>query len=78
MDEKDENGKLQKIIKTTKNTRQTKQRFFRPFIIDLEATNGTFLNGEQIPSTRFVELKATDVLKFGSSTRDYVLLHAEQ
>ncbi|KAG1150094.1 hypothetical protein G6F37_000374 [Rhizopus arrhizus] len=64
MDEKDENGKLQKITK--------------PFIIDLEATNGTFLNGEQIPSTRFVELKATDVLKFGSSTRDYVLLHAEQ
>jgi smad nuclear-interacting protein 1 len=49
----------------------------RPFILDLEATNGTFLNGDQIPATRFVELKAKDVLKFGSSTREYVLLHAE-
>lgn len=64
VDDKDGNGKPKKTIK--------------PFIIDLEATNGTFLNGERIPSTRFVELKATDVLKFGTSTRDYVLLHAEQ
>ncbi|ORE12161.1 SMAD/FHA domain-containing protein [Rhizopus microsporus var. microsporus] len=63
VDEKDESGKFRKVIK--------------PFIIDLEATNGTFLNGEQIPTTRFIELKPQDVLKFGSSTRDYVLLHAE-
>ncbi|KAG2235892.1 hypothetical protein INT48_008195 [Thamnidium elegans] len=53
------------------------KKVVKPFIIDLEATNGTFLNGEQIPSTRFVELKAKDVLKFGSSTREYVLLHPE-
>ncbi|KAI9356157.1 SMAD/FHA domain-containing protein [Pilaira anomala] len=53
------------------------KKVVKPFIIDLEATNGTFLNGEQIPSTRFVELKTKDVLKFGTSTREYVLLHPE-
>jgi smad nuclear-interacting protein 1 len=49
---------------------------YRPFLIDLEATNGTFLNGDEVPSTRYVELKVKDVLKFGESTREYVLLHA--
>ncbi|GAA5807532.1 hypothetical protein MFLAVUS_000895 [Mucor flavus] len=62
----------------TEDTDTAKPRkVVKPFIIDLDATNGTFLNGEQIPSTRFVELKAKDVLKFGSSTREYVLLHPE-
>ncbi|KAI9267438.1 SMAD/FHA domain-containing protein [Sporodiniella umbellata] len=63
VDEKNDTGKVNRVVK--------------PFIIDLEATNGTFLNGEKIPSTRYVELKSSDVLKFGSSTRDYVLLHTE-
>ncbi|KAI8637198.1 SMAD/FHA domain-containing protein [Parasitella parasitica] len=49
----------------------------KPFIIDLDATNGTYLNNEQIPATRFIELKAKDVLKFGNSAREYVFLHAE-
>ncbi|KAI8075422.1 SMAD/FHA domain-containing protein [Gilbertella persicaria] len=54
------------------------KRTVKPFIIDLEATNGTFLNGDQIPATRFVELRPKDVLKFGNSTREYVLLRSEQ
>ncbi|KAG0168273.1 hypothetical protein DFQ28_005129 [Apophysomyces sp. BC1034] len=49
----------------------------KPFVIDLDSTNGTFLNGNQIPATRFVELRVKDVLKFGHSTREYVLLHSE-
>ncbi|KAI8991282.1 SMAD/FHA domain-containing protein [Mycotypha africana] len=58
----DDTGKPTKVVK--------------PFIIDLESTNGTFLNGDKIPQTRYVELRAKDVLKFGESTREYVLLHA--
>ncbi|KAK9767869.1 hypothetical protein K7432_001975 [Basidiobolus ranarum] len=51
------------------------KRLVKPFIIDLEATNGTFVNGERIPATRYYELKVSDIIKFGSSTREYVLLH---
>lgn len=47
----------------------------RPFVIDLESANGTFVNGAQIPPTRYYELKLSDVLKFGASTREFVLLH---
>ncbi|KAI0947162.1 hypothetical protein AcV7_009660 [Taiwanofungus camphoratus] len=49
----------------------------KPFIIDLESTNGTHVNDEAIPVSRYYELKPGDVIKFGESTREYVLLHDE-
>lgn len=48
----------------------------QPYIMDLESTNGTFLNGVQIDSARYYQVKKGDVLRFGSSTREYVLLTA--
>ena len=42
--------------------------------MDLESTNGTFLNGERIEAARYYELKHGDVVKFGGSTRDYVVM----
>lgn len=48
----------------------------RPYILDLDSTNGTFLNGKRIDSARYIELREKDVLKFGESTREYVLLSA--
>ena len=48
----------------------------QPYIMDLESTNGTFLNGVKIDAARYYQLKKGDVLKFGASTRDYVLLTA--
>lgn len=32
----------------------------RPFIIDLESTNGTFVNDVEIPKSRYYELRASD------------------
>ncbi|KAI8969627.1 SMAD/FHA domain-containing protein [Trametes punicea] len=46
----------------------------KPFIIDLESTNGTIVNDETIPTSRYYELMVGDVIKFGESTREYVLL----
>lgn len=48
----------------------------RPYIMDLNSTNSTFLNGFKIESSRYIELKEKDVLKFGESTREYVLICA--
>ncbi|KAG2216095.1 hypothetical protein INT45_010243 [Circinella minor] len=64
-----------RLVPDTENDPSNKTKVVKPFIIDLGSTNGTFLNGDQIPSTRFVELRMKDVLKFGESTREYVLLH---
>lgn len=46
----------------------------KPYIMDLESTNGTFLNGERMDSARYYELKHGDVVKFAGSTRDYVIM----
>ncbi|KAH9480327.1 Smad nuclear-interacting protein 1 [Psilocybe cubensis] len=61
--EKDEFGSSKGVVK--------------PFVIDLESTNGTLVNDETIPPARYYELKAGDVIKFGLSTKEYVLLHDE-
>lgn len=46
----------------------------KPFIIDLESTNGTFVNDSPIPTSRYFEIMLGDVIKFGESVREYVLL----
>jgi smad nuclear-interacting protein 1 len=46
----------------------------RPYLIDLESTNGTTLNGARVDAARYVELRAADVLRFGESSREYVLV----
>ncbi|GJJ08798.1 hypothetical protein Clacol_003017 [Clathrus columnatus] len=61
--EKDEFGNVKATVK--------------PFIIDLESTNGTFVNSEEIPPARYYELRTGDVIKFGLSTKEYVLLHED-
>ena len=45
------------------------------YLRDLDSTNGTFLNGERIEAQRYIELREQDALKFGESSREYVLLH---
>lgn len=55
----------------------TTGRRIRPYVIDLESANGTFVNNKRIDARRYVELLERDVLKFGFSTREYVVLHEE-
>lgn len=45
----------------------------RPYIIDLESTHGTFVNGERVPDAKYFELRDKDIAKFGKSRREYVL-----
>lgn len=47
----------------------------RPYIIDLNSSNGTFLNNTKIDPSKYYELMEKDVLKFAFSSREYVLLH---
>jgi len=48
----------------------------KPYIMDLESTNGTFLNGKRLEPARYYEMMERDVLKFGMSSREFVLLHS--
>ncbi|XP_045136539.1 FHA domain-containing protein DDL-like isoform X2 [Portunus trituberculatus] len=53
----------------------TKGRTVKPYILDLGSANGTFVNNRRIDSKKFVELLEKDVVKFGYSSREYILLH---
>ncbi|EFX04079.1 fha domain containing protein [Grosmannia clavigera kw1407] len=46
----------------------------RPYVLDLASANGTRLNGEAVAAQRFVELRERDMVQFGDSTREYVLM----
>ena len=49
----------------------------RPYLMDLGSTNGTFLNGERLEAQRYHELLPKDVVRFGESTREFVVLTEE-
>lgn len=48
-----------------------------PAIIDLKSTNGTRLNGNKIQDSIYIELKMQDVVQFGDSTREYVVIASD-
>ncbi|ODQ56621.1 SMAD/FHA domain-containing protein, partial [Saitoella complicata NRRL Y-17804] len=45
-----------------------------PYVIDLESANGTSVNGEVVEGARYVELMVGDLVRFGESTREYVVM----
>ncbi|KAL3821025.1 hypothetical protein ACJIZ3_006930 [Penstemon smallii] len=47
----------------------------RPYLMDLGSTNGTFINDNQMEPQRYYELFEKDTIKFGNSSREYVILH---
>ncbi|KRX59257.1 Smad nuclear-interacting protein 1, partial [Trichinella sp. T9] len=47
----------------------------KPYLIDLGSANGTYLNGDKMEAQRYYELFEKDVIKFGYSSREYVLLN---
>lgn len=57
-----------------KNEYGDKEGGVKPYIIDLESANGTKVNGELVPQRRYMELRNKDVITFGESTREYVLM----
>jgi len=44
------------------------------YVLDLESSNGTSLNGNKIDAARYVECLSNDVVSFGDSDREYVLM----
>ncbi|KRX01525.1 SMAD/FHA domain [Pseudocohnilembus persalinus] len=49
-----------------------------PYIMDLESTNGTKLNGVQIEGARYYQLFEKDLIQFGFSDREYLLMKVNQ
>ena len=48
-----------------------------PYLLDLDSSNGTYVNKEKIQSQRYFELRAGDVVVFGFSTRENVFINED-
>ncbi|KAL1891170.1 hypothetical protein Sste5346_007803 [Sporothrix stenoceras] len=48
----------------------------KPYLLDLASANGTKLNYEEVAAQRYVELQDKDMLQFGHSAREYVVMLA--
>lgn len=53
----------------------TVSKHVRPYLMDLGSTNGTHLNDNRLEPQRYYELFEKDTIKFGNSSREYVILH---
>lgn len=61
--EKNEFGDVKGSVKYVGDRKQEFcyiHNLLRPFIIDLESTNGTHVNDEVVPPSRYYELRASD------------------
>ena len=65
---------LQFRHRTKVNEFGDKKQTVRPYVIDLDSRNGTTLNGDKLESSRYFEVRDKDMLKFGNSEREYVLV----
>ena len=55
----------------------TKTGKVKPYLIDLDSANGTQLNDKKIAPSRYVEVMNDDVIVFGDSEREYVVMLPE-
>lgn len=59
---------------TSTNEYGDKSNKVKPYLIDLESANGTKMNKKAVEASRFVELVDGDMVSFGESEREYVLM----
>ncbi|KAK5685915.1 hypothetical protein LTS10_002028 [Elasticomyces elasticus] len=59
---------------TSTNEFGDKSSKVKPYLIDLDSANGTKLNGKKVDGSKYVELLDGDVVGFGDSEREYVMM----
>lgn len=64
---------IQKVVEDEFGVKSTRGRV-KPYVIDLESSNGTQLNGKDVEASRYFELRDKDILKFAGSEREYVVM----
>lgn len=62
-------------VSKTDPTTGLRSYVIKPFLIDLESRNGTFLNDVRIDDSRYYELMEKDCIRFGASSREYIVLN---
>ena len=71
---KQQNISRQHAVIQFRKIRKEKTWEILPYLIDLNSTNGTYLNGDKIDNKKYYELRDKDELNFGDKKLDFVLM----
>ena len=71
---KQQNISRQHAVIQFRKIRKEKAWEILPYLIDLNITNGTYLNGDKIDNKKYYELRDKDELNFGDKKIDFVLM----
>jgi smad nuclear-interacting protein 1 len=63
-----------RLVSTTSKETGKTTRSIKPYIMDLGSANKTLLNGRELEDARYYELREKDMIQFGASSRQYVLI----
>ncbi|KAL5606752.1 uncharacterized protein BROUX77_003945 [Berkeleyomyces rouxiae] len=61
-------------LKEKRNEFGDREEAVKLYVIDLESSHGTKLNGETIPTSCYVEVRSGDVVKLGKCGKEYVAM----
>ena len=71
---KQKNISRQHAVIQFRKIRKEKDWEILPYLIDLNSTNGTYLNGDKIDNKKYYELREKDQLNFGDKNIDFLLM----
>ena len=74
---KQKNISRQHAVIQFRKIRKGKEWEILPYLIDLNSTNGTYLNGDKIDNKKYYELREKDQLNFGDKNLDFLLMKAK-
>ena len=74
---KQKNISRQHAVIQFRKIRKEKEWKILPYLIDLNSTNGTYLNGDKIDNKKYYELREKDQLNFGDKNLDFLLMKAK-
>ena len=75
---KQKNISRQHAVIQFRKIKKEKEWEILPYLIDLNSTNGTYLNGDKIDNKKYYELRDKDELNFGDKKIDFVLMKTNQ
>eukprot|EP01120_Amphizonella_sp_Union-15-10_P014161 TRINITY_DN6783_c0_g1_i1.p1 TRINITY_DN6783_c0_g1~~TRINITY_DN6783_c0_g1_i1.p1 ORF type:complete len:369 (-),score=104.23 TRINITY_DN6783_c0_g1_i1:27-1133(-) len=70
-------SKQHAVIQYRSVQKEDGQKVTRPYIMDLGSTNGSYLNGSKLDDHRYIQLIERDIITFGYSKKEYVLIPEE-
>ncbi|KAJ9442636.1 FHA domain-containing protein DDL [Diplonema papillatum] len=65
------------VFRNTTDDQNPDGKSVKPYLIDVGSTNSTFVNKQQVPASTYMLLRSSDMIKFSTSSRDFILIDSD-